>query len=126
MTSDPEQRNLVVTRRYDIRVHYLTLMDDFLAKLDRAFDDLLSIPQSRGIYRTLPKLKRRAPRLTRSRTLSNSATNAAPALRDGRRRGRMSANSRRRVSAAQKARRAKQEAEGPAISGPDTTARKKK
>jgi hypothetical protein len=49
MTSDPERRNLVGDpAQRDVRIRYLTLMDDFLAKLDRAFDDLLSIPQSRG------------------------------------------------------------------------------
>jgi hypothetical protein len=49
MTSDPERRNLVGDpAQYDIRVRDLTLMDDFHGKLDRAFDDLLSIQQSRG------------------------------------------------------------------------------
>ena len=68
MTSDPERRDLVVTGRDDVGVRYLRLMDDFLARLNRAFDDLLSIPQSRDIYRPLPEPKRRAPRPTTSRT----------------------------------------------------------
>ena len=49
MKSDPERPRLAGDpAQYDVRVRCLTLIDDLHAKLDQAFDDLLSIPQSRG------------------------------------------------------------------------------
>jgi hypothetical protein len=48
MKCDPERPKLAgEPAQYDERVRCLALIDDFHAKLDRAFEDLLSIPESR-------------------------------------------------------------------------------
>ena len=49
MTSNQKRRDLVgEPAPNNVRVRYLTMIDDFHAKLDRAFDDLLSTARSRG------------------------------------------------------------------------------
>jgi hypothetical protein len=50
MKSEPQRINLVDDpAQHDVRVRCLTLIDDFHAKLDRMFDDLLLISRLRGL-----------------------------------------------------------------------------
>jgi hypothetical protein len=64
MTADPVLTNLEGDpAQEDVRVRCLTVIDEFHTRLDRAFDELLSIPQSRrtGDDRQSIVLRRTAP-----------------------------------------------------------------